>query len=377
MKNKKVKTNTLEVDTIIFKDGTTLMADTIRFQNGETISSADGFSTQNFFLTQPSPSSMSYVLNAPTTPLSVSVTYDTQTTYQWFQNIIASNISGIVVVGATSPVFTPPSDVVGVLYYYCVATYRTQVMASNISGAVIISTNVLYPFGPNHLYRFTVNGNTTGTVIPDLVGSLNGSFVQRQLIPPFTSGISNGVLSVLGGSNTTYSYATLPRGILHDGVSASIEVWVNRQLPVATSTFQFIFNFGPTGTSNRLYASARSETHSALITSEFSSNALPVSFGITAQFWPGDTLYHHGVYIFDDLKKQMRSYFDGQLKTVTQLLQTATLATYTGATENNLIFGSPFPLDQGTRAQMKHLAIYPYALTETDILTLYQAGPPP
>jgi Concanavalin A-like lectin/glucanases superfamily len=379
MKNKRVKTNVLDVQSIVFNDGTKLEADNIRFQTGQVISSADGFSPLNFFVSQPDPNTVLYALNATTIPLTVSVTYDRLTTYQWFENILPSTNPSIPVpiVGATSPSFSPPSTSVGVKYYYCVATYQNQILTSNVSGAIVIQTTGTYPFGPNHVYRFTINGNTTGTVIPDLVGSLNGSFVQRQAIPPFLSGITNGVLTSIGGSNTTYSYATLPRGLLHDGLSASIEVWVNRQLPVTSSPFQFIFNFGPTGTSNRLYGSARSETHSNLITSEFSSNAFPVSFGITAQFWPADTLYHHGVYVFDDLKKQMRSYFDGQLKTVTQLLQTATLATYTGLTENNLIFGSPFPADQGTKAQIKHLAIYPYALTDANILTLYQNGEPP
>jgi hypothetical protein len=42
--------------------------------------------------------------------------------YQWFSNTLNSTSGGTLISGASHPVFTPPTDVVGTKYYYCVVS---------------------------------------------------------------------------------------------------------------------------------------------------------------------------------------------------------------------------------------------------------------
>lgn len=43
--------------------------------------------------------------------------------YQWYSNTIDSNVSGILIAGATNSKFIPPSNVLGKKYYYCVISF--------------------------------------------------------------------------------------------------------------------------------------------------------------------------------------------------------------------------------------------------------------
>lgn len=43
--------------------------------------------------------------------------------YQWYSNTIDSNVSGILIAGATNSNFKPPSNVLGKKYYYCVISF--------------------------------------------------------------------------------------------------------------------------------------------------------------------------------------------------------------------------------------------------------------
>jgi len=58
--------------------------------------------------------------------------------YQWFRNEIAVNSGGTPVSGATGNVFVPPTDTVGVIYYYVVVT-NTNANASGTRTASVTS----------------------------------------------------------------------------------------------------------------------------------------------------------------------------------------------------------------------------------------------
>ncbi|RKE98354.1 PKD domain-containing protein [Ichthyenterobacterium magnum] len=55
------------------------------------------------------------------------------TTFQWYSNTINSNTGGTPIAGATNNTFTPPTNSVGTLYYYCIVT-------QDISGCEVTST---------------------------------------------------------------------------------------------------------------------------------------------------------------------------------------------------------------------------------------------
>lgn len=61
-------------------------------------------------------------LNDNVVDLSMELSYAIGTpTYQWYINNTNSNVGGVEVTGAIQEVFTPPTDAVGVFYYYCIS----------------------------------------------------------------------------------------------------------------------------------------------------------------------------------------------------------------------------------------------------------------
>jgi large repetitive protein len=70
---------------------------------------------------------------APATPLEVTVSGGLGTvSYQWFSNTVNNTTSGTLIPGATGSSFTPPTDVVGTIFYYVMVT-------QSISGCDVVS----------------------------------------------------------------------------------------------------------------------------------------------------------------------------------------------------------------------------------------------
>lgn len=86
-----------------------------------------------------STASATYSMGVSATPLVVNVNPGTGTisSYQWYSNSVANNTSGTEIVGATNSSFTPPTDVVGTVYYYCAfSNSYTCTGKSAVSGAI-------------------------------------------------------------------------------------------------------------------------------------------------------------------------------------------------------------------------------------------------
>ncbi len=54
------------------------------------------------------------------------------TTYQWYVNTVNNTTTGTAIAGATSSIYSPPTNTVGTLYYYCIIT-------QDISGCEVVS----------------------------------------------------------------------------------------------------------------------------------------------------------------------------------------------------------------------------------------------
>jgi hypothetical protein len=80
------------------------------------------------------PQSAEYTKNATATPILVTanVSDDGTLTYQWYSNTNNTNTGGSVIDGATSANYTPPTNAVGVTYYYAVITNTNT--SANITG---------------------------------------------------------------------------------------------------------------------------------------------------------------------------------------------------------------------------------------------------
>lgn len=110
--------------------------------------------------------------------------------YQWYSNTTNSNLisTATLIVGATSSTFTPPSNTVGTLYYFCVVystdngctqTNATQSLASNAVQVTIVDPNTAY------------NSSDFGTVATVNTGSSVNHLVISQ---------------VYGGAGLAYPY---------------------------------------------------------------------------------------------------------------------------------------------------------------------------
>ncbi|MFY7739824.1 MAG: hypothetical protein ACOVQC_04845, partial [Flavobacterium sp.] len=75
----------------------------------------------------------------------------TSLTYQWYSNAVNSNVGGTLISGATSSTYTPPTNIVGTLYYYVIVSSGTCSTKSNAVSVVI--TNVALP-------TYTINSST-------------------------------------------------------------------------------------------------------------------------------------------------------------------------------------------------------------------------
>ncbi|WP_296381770.1 PKD domain-containing protein [Winogradskyella sp.] len=112
--------------------------------------------------------------------------------YQWYVSTVNNTTTGTAIVGATASIFTPPSTVVGTLYYYCIVTqdvsgcevtsassevevtagaqFNSQPISDELClGETTNTLTVSYTNGtgtPSYQwYQNTVNNTTTGTTI--------------------------------------------------------------------------------------------------------------------------------------------------------------------------------------------------------------------
>lgn len=85
----------------------------------------------------PQTSDQTVCLNATPNQLTVNA-IGSGLTYQWFSNTIMSQLGSTEIVGATSPTFTPPSNVLGRLFYYARIKDANCEVFSFYSGAIRI-----------------------------------------------------------------------------------------------------------------------------------------------------------------------------------------------------------------------------------------------
>ena len=92
--------------------------------------------------TQPTPS-QTICLDGTFNALSIAYQNGAGTpTFQWYSNSANSYLGGTAISNATSQTYTPPSNIVGTTYYYCIATFSTggcPSITSNIATATVVN----------------------------------------------------------------------------------------------------------------------------------------------------------------------------------------------------------------------------------------------
>lgn len=156
-----------------------------------------------FAITSQSTAAQSKCINSAFSSISVT-TAGTGLTYQWFSNNSNSNSGGTSLGsanGAQTATFTPPSDVAGTKYYYCVVTKSCGSLTSVVSGAFTVTAE---PSAGTLSGTQTLcsNGSTT---LSSTVSGGTWTSASTSIATVNSSGIVNGV--VAGTSLITYTVA--------------------------------------------------------------------------------------------------------------------------------------------------------------------------
>lgn len=91
---------------------------------------------------QPSSTDQQVAVNGTPQNITIIATSSNAITYQWYSNSTASNIGGTSVglaLGGTTNTYTPPTNLIGIKYYYCLLTANGCATVSSVSGAVNVS----------------------------------------------------------------------------------------------------------------------------------------------------------------------------------------------------------------------------------------------
>jgi gliding motility-associated-like protein len=86
------------------------------------------------------PAAITICQNAVPSALSVSISSATGTPlYQWYSNTTAATIGGTLIPGATNPTYLPPTNTIGIIYYYCVVTLSSGGCTAIVSNSAEVN----------------------------------------------------------------------------------------------------------------------------------------------------------------------------------------------------------------------------------------------
>jgi hypothetical protein len=138
------------------------------------------------------PLTSAYCQNSSTTnPLSVSANGGTGSyTYQWYNNNTNSNQNGLVIAGANSSTYVPPTSSIGTTYYYCVVDQGGS-NCSATSNAVSVQVSLQPSITSQPIANQTIcSGGTLSTLSVSVVNGVPGPTYQWHV---------NSVSSTSGG----------------------------------------------------------------------------------------------------------------------------------------------------------------------------------
>jgi len=121
--------------------------------------------------------------------------------YQWYRNTANNTTTGTLIPGAINATFTPPTDTVGTIYYYCVIT-QTGAGCSVISNTATVRIN-LAPFINQQPASSSVCLGGTPTLLS--VGYANGVGTPTYQWFSNTTNSTAGATAISGETNNTYN----------------------------------------------------------------------------------------------------------------------------------------------------------------------------
>ncbi|MFI1771378.1 PKD domain-containing protein [Thalassobellus citreus] len=129
-------TNTIPVQTLFNSNNTS--GDVI-YVITPSVGGCDGAPVNLIITVDPAPSftsqpqSETICVNGPITTLSVNVNGPGTPSYQWYSNTVDATTGGTVISGETNSTFNPSNTPVGVIYYYCIASFTSGAGCNEIT----------------------------------------------------------------------------------------------------------------------------------------------------------------------------------------------------------------------------------------------------
>jgi hypothetical protein len=238
--------------------------------------------------TQPSTLSQTVCQNSPASALSIVAAGATG--WQWYSSPNSDGSNATSVSGATSASYTPSTNTLGTLYYYCVATKNCSV-TSNVSGA-IITANPISAGSPSS--NPTICINTAMTNITISTTNATGIGTPTGLPAGVTANWASNTITISGTptASGTFNYSIPLVGNCTTNVTASgtITVKANNTAGVPSSTPTLCINTaltnititttGSTGISNDGVTGANNLP--AGVSAHWASNTITISGTPTA-----------------------------------------------------------------------------------------------
>lgn len=139
-------------------------------------------------------------------PISVQAIGEGIVSYQWYSNSTDSNIGGTIIPGATNPTFTPPSNIVGTLYYYATGSSDCGTVPTSVSGAFTVTPPTEIQI-ENFASQTICDGDSFGPISVNAIGT---GTLTYQWYSNTTASTSGGTLITGANSSSFTPPATAP-----------------------------------------------------------------------------------------------------------------------------------------------------------------------
>ena len=146
------------------------------------------------------------------TPLSVTVSGGVGTySYQWYSNTVDNTVSGTAITGATNSTFTPPTNAIGTVYYYCVIT-QTGSGCGTVSNTARVIVNPVPVITANPLSSAVCQDQAANVLF---VSYANGAGIPSYQWFVNTTNSNTGGNPISGATNSSYTPPTNVAGTFY------------------------------------------------------------------------------------------------------------------------------------------------------------------
>ncbi|SFA93011.1 PKD-like domain-containing protein, partial [Algoriphagus aquimarinus] len=163
--------------------------------------------------------------------------------YQWYSNTSPSNTGGTLILGANSSTFTPPSNTVGIVYYYATAASKCGTVPTDVSGAHTVTP--LTEITDEDLAGQTIcDGAFFSSISVDAIGT--GTLTYQWYQNDQNSTSTGNITAIGSGSNlftppatlgTYYYFVVVSSDCGPDETSSVSGLFTVNPIPTVTNTY--------------------------------------------------------------------------------------------------------------------------------------------